>query len=321
MSPLSQRCRTHVGGHIVSVEEMIEPSIGRMTCSQIIQAMLVSIPLFFDYRETFISVFSDRQPAWHYTNHTTCEPSSYICNLSKKYGLKFASSFIKGLLATSFFFGCLLARLVIASFWDSSLGHKNLVFIFCLVLSLATIAFIFLQTLGPTPYSSSLMGIGHVSIVSSALVFFARRGWEVMAKTHRFGWFCQLHTWGVVLDSYNTLVHVILCCTLNHFFLCEFPPMALQVAAGEECLSYVKKTQIHRPYQLELTYPMWDHAKNLKSFFRHQHFAHEKMGYLRTIGICGNRCWRHGAQHLLTHNYPYPNIHYIFCALLSLLAS
>jgi len=164
----------------ISVEEVTEASIGKLNCSQVVQAILASVPLFFENQQTFISIYTDAQPAWHCTNHTTCSPSSYTCSLSRgawawngnvhktivsEWGLECANAVIKGLPEASFF----------ASLGDSWLGRKNLVFISCLVMSLAALASAFAPNIWVYSLFRFICGVGHVSITISSLVLLSER--------------------------------------------------------------------------------------------------------------------------------------------------
>ena len=63
-----------------SVDQMVEQSIGTLNSTQIIQALLASLPPFFDSQQTFITIFAHAQPTWHCTQ--TATPNSCITNKS-----------------------------------------------------------------------------------------------------------------------------------------------------------------------------------------------------------------------------------------------
>ncbi|XP_010688821.1 organic cation/carnitine transporter 3-like [Beta vulgaris subsp. vulgaris] len=52
---------------IISVEEMIEKSIGQLNSTQIMQTILTSISPLFDSFQTFMSIFAHATPTWHCT--------------------------------------------------------------------------------------------------------------------------------------------------------------------------------------------------------------------------------------------------------------
>uniref|UniRef100_A0A803LRS5 Major facilitator superfamily (MFS) profile domain-containing protein n=1 Tax=Chenopodium quinoa TaxID=63459 RepID=A0A803LRS5_CHEQI len=146
----------------ISIEEMIEQNVGRINMTQILQALLASLPAFFDSQQTYMSIFAHAQPTWHCTsstyNNTSCiSNKSNICTLSKnewawdssndvhtsiisQWDLECASPFITGLPTTCYFVGCLLGGLVLATLGDSPLGRKNLLCLSLLVMSLAALA-------------------------------------------------------------------------------------------------------------------------------------------------------------------------------------
>ncbi|XP_074298632.1 organic cation/carnitine transporter 3-like isoform X2 [Silene latifolia] len=174
----------------MSVEEIIEGSLGKMTCRQILQAILACIATIFDNQQTLISVFTDAHPPWHCTNNRECTASSNICSLPRAdwawtrnkhttiisdWDLQCATSFTKGLPATCYFFGCLLGGFTLASLGDSSLGRKNLLVISCLTMSIAGVA----SGLAPGFWwycaIRFICGVGRVSITVSSLVLLSER--------------------------------------------------------------------------------------------------------------------------------------------------
>ncbi|KAE8733514.1 Organic cation/carnitine transporter 2 [Hibiscus syriacus] len=118
-----------------SLDETIEHCIGDFGWFQIFQAILVSFAWFFDSQQIFISVFTDAEPSWHCTR--VCNRFSNICQLPKnswswdwpshtsiisEWGHECSPSFITGLPASSFFMGCLVGGLVLATLADSTLA-------------------------------------------------------------------------------------------------------------------------------------------------------------------------------------------------------
>ena len=51
------------------LDETIEKIMGGFGWSQFIQSILVSVPLFFDAQQTFISFYADAEPKWHCMHH------------------------------------------------------------------------------------------------------------------------------------------------------------------------------------------------------------------------------------------------------------
>ncbi|XP_021721247.1 organic cation/carnitine transporter 3-like [Chenopodium quinoa] len=206
----------------LSVEEVIEGSLGRMNCSQMVQAFLASVLPMFDNQQTFISVFTDAQSKWHCISDirigSSCTSSSNICNLSKSewawtgnkhntiishWDLQCASSFIKGLPATSFFMGCLLGGYVLASLGDSSLGRKNLLCLSCLVMSLASFASAFSPNIWVYSVLRFIAGVGRVSITISSFCPSVGEGWQAVERTNCNDWFPLLNNGIVILVGFS----------------------------------------------------------------------------------------------------------------------
>ncbi|XP_074307714.1 organic cation/carnitine transporter 3-like [Silene latifolia] len=176
----------------MSVEEVIEGSLGKMTWNQILQAVFACIPPIFDNQQTLISVFTDAQPAWYCTNTNilNCNSYSNICSLPRAdwnwvanknrtiisdWDLECASSFIKGLPATCYFVGCLLTGFLVASLGDTSLGRKNLLLFSCLTMSLAALASGFAPSFWWYCVLRFICGAGRVSITISSFVLLSEK--------------------------------------------------------------------------------------------------------------------------------------------------
>lgn len=68
--------------HFQSLNKMIEQSLGAFNWAQLFQSIVVSLAWVCDGKQSFISVYTDAQPAWHCTtNSTTCSPTSFTCAL------------------------------------------------------------------------------------------------------------------------------------------------------------------------------------------------------------------------------------------------
>ncbi|KAL3569008.1 hypothetical protein D5086_028898 [Populus alba] len=136
---------------------------------------------------TFISVYADSEPAWHCINNGICNSSANICvtfpslhgtgmdtlnykTIISDWDLECASSFIKGLPASSFFLGCLLGGFVLGTLADTSLGRKNLPTLSCLTMSIASLMTIFSTNLWIYSAFRFLSGFGRAAIGATALV-------------------------------------------------------------------------------------------------------------------------------------------------------
>ncbi|XP_074285182.1 organic cation/carnitine transporter 3-like [Silene latifolia] len=177
---------------IMSVDEMIEQSIGRLNLIQILQIFLVSIPTFFDSQQTFITVFAHALPTWSCTtSNTSCTSNSKLCDLSKtdwawdsgnvhtsiisEWDLQCANSLFAGMPATSYFVGCFLGGLLLATLGDSSLGRKNLLCISTLVMSLAAFASAFSPNIWVYSIFRFICGIGRAPVAICVLVLLTER--------------------------------------------------------------------------------------------------------------------------------------------------
>ncbi|GLU05102.1 hypothetical protein SLE2022_222210 [Rubroshorea leprosula] len=255
-----------------SLDETIERCIGNFNWAQLLQAVLVSFSWFFDGQQTFISVFTDAEPSWHCTNATAgspCNSISDICKLPKdtwswdfpvhtsirsEWGLECASSLVKGLPASSFFAGCLISGLLLATLADSSLGRKNMLFFSRMMMSLGALVTI----LSPNVWVYSALrfvnGFGRGTIGTSAIVLST----ELVSKRWRgqvgvLGFFC--FTFGFLSlpaiayinegSSWRTLylwtsVPAIFYCILVRFFVHESPRWLFIRGRKEEAVSTLK---------------------------------------------------------------------------------
>ncbi|KAK2407408.1 organic cation/carnitine transporter [Trifolium repens] len=69
-----------------SWDEIIEKSLSNFGWLDFLQAVLVSIAMFFDAQQSFISIYTDNYPKWHCINPNTnssCSSSSDICKLPR----------------------------------------------------------------------------------------------------------------------------------------------------------------------------------------------------------------------------------------------
>ncbi|KAL9241332.1 hypothetical protein vseg_015455 [Gypsophila vaccaria] len=257
---------------ILSVDEMIEQSIGRVNFTQILQSILVTLPLFFDVQQTFMSVFADAQPTWHCTSsNASCTSESNICDLSKgdwawdsgtvhtsivsEWDLECASSVFVGMPTTSFFVGCLLGGLLLATLGDSSLGRKNLLCISSLVMSLAAFA----SALSPNIWVYSVFrlfcGIGRASVGTCVLVLLAERvskRWRPQATLVAFTSFSLgmlvLAAVAYINRGFSwrnlyfwTSIPGIICSLLCHFFLYDSPRWLLMQGRQNDAMVVLRK--------------------------------------------------------------------------------
>ncbi|XVF77783.1 hypothetical protein PTKIN_Ptkin14bG0074300 [Pterospermum kingtungense] len=256
-----------------SLDETIERCIGDFGWMQFLQAILVSFAWVFDAQQTFISVFTDAEPSWHCNQveggQSACNSVSNICQLPKnswswdlpahtsiisEWGLECASTFITGLPASSFFMGCLVGGLVLATLADSSLGRKNMLVLSCLMMSLSSIFTVFSSNIWIYSALRFINGFGRATIGTCALVLST----ELVGKRWRgqvgvIGFFC--FTLGFLSlplmayinrgNSWRTLylwisVPTIFYCILVRFLVHESPRWLFVRGRKEEAVSTLK---------------------------------------------------------------------------------
>ncbi|GAV64899.1 Sugar_tr domain-containing protein [Cephalotus follicularis] len=241
------------------------------------QAMLVSIAGAFDAQQTFISIFTDAQPTWHCTQpgpgyiETSCSNSlSNICQLPKhswawdlpthtsivsEWDLECSGSLITGLPASSFFMGCVTGGFILATLADSSLGRKNMLVLFGLVMAICGFLTAFSTNIWVYTFLKFVSGIGRSTIGTSALVlstetvgkrwrgqvgvtgfFFFTFGFlslPAMAYLNRGSSWRNLYLW--------TSIPAIFYCVLIHFFVCESPRWLFVEGRKDEAVSILKR--------------------------------------------------------------------------------
>ncbi|KAJ4827744.1 hypothetical protein Tsubulata_041042, partial [Turnera subulata] len=256
-----------------SLDETIEQCIGELGLAQLFQAILVSFAWFFDSQQTFISVFTDAEPKWHCTylpDSQACNAAvSDICQLPSnswawnepihtsiisEWGLQCASSLVKGLPASSFFIGCLVGGLVLATLADSTLGRKNMLVLSCTMMSFSGIVTVFSNNIWIYSALKFVNGLGRATIGTSALVLST----ELVGKRWRgqvgvIGFFC--FTLGFLSlpiiayvnrdSSWRTIylwtsVPTIFYAMLVHFFVRESPRWLFVRGRKEEAVSILR---------------------------------------------------------------------------------
>ncbi|KAM5586900.1 organic cation/carnitine transporter 3-like [Rosa sericea] len=261
--------------HLPSLDSTIELCIGDFGWAQFLQAILVSFSWFFDAQQTFITVFTDAEPAWHCTQQLTDNPSSCnssfsnICQLSKsswdwdrpkhtsvisEWALECSGSVVTGLPASSFFMGCLIGGLALSTLADSSLGRKKMLFLSCLMMSFTTLLTAFSTNIWIYSFLRFVTGFARATIGTSALVLST----ELVGKRWRgqvgvIGFFCftlgflslpaiaythQSHSWRTLYfwTSIPTLFYSI----LVHFLVRESPRWLFVRGRKEDAISTLK---------------------------------------------------------------------------------
>ncbi|KAJ4836920.1 hypothetical protein Tsubulata_022027 [Turnera subulata] len=262
-----------------SLDETIEQCIGHFGPAQLLQAILVSLAWAFDGQQTFVSVFTDAQPTWHCTpsdggRTSSCNSSSSFSDLCQlpgddpswawdkpiytsiisEWGLQCASSLIRGLPASSFFFGCLLGGLVLATLADSSLGRKNLLVLSCAVMSASGILIVFSNNIWIYSALKLFNGVGRSTIGTCSLVLCTElvgKRWRGQVGVLGFIFFAlgflslpliayinRDSSWRTIY--FYTSVPTIFYTILVHFYVRESPRWLFVRGRKEEAVSILK---------------------------------------------------------------------------------
>ncbi|XP_057765229.1 organic cation/carnitine transporter 3-like [Salvia miltiorrhiza] len=165
-----------------SLDDTIEHCIGDLGWKHILQATLVSFAWFFDAQQTFISVFTDAEPQWSCVE--SCAGAD-LCQLPaaawawvtpadasiiSDWSLQCAGSIVKGLPASSFFFGCLVGGFALATLADSSLGRKKMLVLSSLLMSLTGVLTALSTGIWMYTALRFVSGFGRATIGTCALV-------------------------------------------------------------------------------------------------------------------------------------------------------
>ncbi|KAL3737359.1 hypothetical protein ACJRO7_026173 [Eucalyptus globulus] len=255
-----------------SFDSMIEQSMKGLGWAPLMQALLLSLAWFFDAQQTFINIFTDTLPPWHCANldDEYCNSTSDVCRLPSssswqweypkhasivsEWGLQCANSAIKGLPASSFFMGCFIGGLLLATLADSSLGRKNMLFLSCLVMSCSSLLTVFSTNVWIYSCLRFITGFGRATIGTCALVLSS----ELVGKKWRgsvsmivfFGFtlgFLSLpaiayvnrgSSWRVLYIW--TSVPAIGYCVLVHFLVCESPRWLFLMGRREKAVETLK---------------------------------------------------------------------------------
>ncbi|XP_020093071.1 organic cation/carnitine transporter 2-like [Ananas comosus] len=272
--PLPQHCGVDGDKHAVrSIDDAIEACVGRTGSAQLLRAIFVALAWVFDAQQTFISVFADAHPSWHCTDtdaracsaaaaSTPCglPPGAWAWDLPASasvvsdWALECAGPSLVSLPASSFFLGCVLGGLVLATLADSALGRKGMLFASCFIMSLTGI----LTAFSPNVWAYSALrfvcGFGRAMVGSSALVLcneMVGRKWRdrisicgffcftlgflslpALAYANRRSSWRQLYLW----TSVSSLCYTI----LLHFLIHESPRWLFVRGRRDEAVAALK---------------------------------------------------------------------------------
>ncbi|XP_065854758.1 organic cation/carnitine transporter 2-like [Euphorbia lathyris] len=253
-----------------SLDETIEHYLSDFNLTQLSIAIFVSISWFFDAQQTFISVFSEAEPKWHYKK--TSPFSATIADLCKlpadswewdkpnytsvisEFQLQCSNSLLRSLPASSFFFGCLAGGFLLATLADSCFGRKNMLFLSCLMMGVSSLLTVFSPDIWVYSGLKFVNGFGRATIGGCALVLAT----EIVGKKWRgqvgvLGFVCfTLGFLSLPLIAYMnrdsswrvlylwTSVPTILYSILVRFFVVESPRWLFCRGRREEALAVLR---------------------------------------------------------------------------------
>ncbi|CAK7326033.1 unnamed protein product [Dovyalis caffra] len=260
---------TRLDNKLPSLDEVIEHLTGAFGRTQLLQCILVSLTRVFDGQQTFISVFTDAEPTWHCIDNATCKSDSNFCNLSasewawdgtssktiiSEWSLQCASSFIRGLPASSFFLGCIFGGFALASLADASLGRKKLLLLSCITMSFTALATIFSTNIWIYSTLRFITGVGRASIGTCSLVLLTEnvgKRWRGRASILGFVFFTLGYLSLPAIAYINrgsswralylcTSIPTILYCAVVYFCVSESPKWLFTQGREEEALAILK---------------------------------------------------------------------------------
>ncbi|PKU80734.1 Organic cation/carnitine transporter 2 [Dendrobium catenatum] len=156
---------------------------------------LACLAWIFDSQQTFINVFSDKPPPWHCTsstcNFTTpCDlPSTASWSFSQPrkistisdFSIECSSPVLLALPASSFYAGCLVGGLSLATLADSRFGRKNTLILSSLTMSLAAALTAFSPNLAVYAALRFTCGFARANVGTSAFVLSS----ELVSRRYR----------------------------------------------------------------------------------------------------------------------------------------
>ncbi|KAJ3690477.1 hypothetical protein LUZ61_019641 [Rhynchospora tenuis] len=154
---------------------------------KLLQAILIAFAWVFDGQQSFITIFTDAEPKWKCLDPTDliCKQASSPCGLQpgswtwaspagtstvSEWGLQCANTVLLSLPSSSFFAGCLVGGLFLSTLADSVLGRKMLLFLSCLIMSLAGSMTVLSHNIWVYSALKFVSGFGRASVGTAALV-------------------------------------------------------------------------------------------------------------------------------------------------------
>ncbi|KAJ4803641.1 Organic cation transporter-related family protein [Rhynchospora pubera] len=155
--------------------------------NNLLQAILIAFAWVFDGQQSFITIFTDAKPKWKCLEPTDqiCKQTSNPCGLQpcswtwaspantsilSEWGLQCANTVLSSLPSSAFFAGCLVGGLLLSTLADSVLGRKRLLFLSCLIMSLAGSMTVISPNIWVYSALKFVSGFGRSSVGTAALV-------------------------------------------------------------------------------------------------------------------------------------------------------
>ncbi|KAL0927907.1 hypothetical protein M5K25_002130 [Dendrobium thyrsiflorum] len=256
------------GTVISSIDEVVERYMSA-TVGNLLFPFLACFTLIFDSQQTFINVFSDKPPPWHCTS-SACD-FSRPCNLPSNsswsytqprkistvsdFSLECSSPILLALPASSFYAGCLVGGLSLATLADSRLGRKNALVLSTLIMSLAAALTALSPNLAVYAALRFTCGFGRANVGTSAYVLST----ELVSRRQRkhvniitfifsttgfltlpvIAFLNRANSWRL-LYVYTSIPSLFYCIFL-HFFMKESPRWLLLKDKREEAIETLKK--------------------------------------------------------------------------------
>ncbi|XP_020589662.1 organic cation/carnitine transporter 3-like [Phalaenopsis equestris] len=191
---------SHNTAGVSSIDDVIERymSAGDGSLTLLLFPFLATLTWMFDGQQTFINVFSDFQPPWHCTspscNFTTS--LSAVCNLPSSswsfshnrristisdFSLECASPVLLALPSSSFYAGCLVGGLLLATISDSRYGRKQILVLSTLTMSITAVLTAFSPNLAIYAALRFACGFARSNVGLSAFVLSS----ELVPRRHR----------------------------------------------------------------------------------------------------------------------------------------
>ncbi|CAK9133744.1 unnamed protein product [Ilex paraguariensis] len=269
--------------NLPSLDDMIEQYIGNFGWAQVFQSFLLSMAWFFDAQQTFITIFSDKQPSWHCTDQLTCNSESNLCNLSNtswawdypiytstvsEWNRQCSNSIIAGLPSSVYFMGCVFGGLFLTTMADTSLGRKKLLLLSCFAMSIALLLTVLSTNIWVYAVLRFITGCGRSSVGGCALVLVSAiigKRYRGQVGTISFLWFTlgflslpgiaylnRGHSWRTLYLF--TSIPGILFCVPVYMFVCESPRWLLMQGREEEAVGTLKKMATSNCGEKELSF-------------------------------------------------------------------